>query len=314
MIAAGLGGRGASRHRGRSAFMDAQLQESMTRLLALGDASCVSRDVVVDGRRLHFLEAGSGPPLLLLHGAGGGAANWYRLIKPLSQHWRVLAPDLPGFGFSDAIEPRAPIGAQVADIITKGLAQLGVSATDMVGTSFGGLVALRLAQRFPGQRVLALDSVGLTRLGWLLRSATAPLLARWTVRPSRTGTRLLIRHALTSMPLPRDHENALTDYLYASARRGDAAAMARAFTQFRSSGDVLDASELAALSTRLALVWGARDKLVPERTVQHAVALAGCGAVRIIPGAGHSPNWEQPAAVLQEIKAFLTDETEAANL
>ena len=307
MIAAGLGGRGASGHRGRSAFMDEQLQMAMSHLLELGGASCISRHTEVDGRRLHFLEAGTGPPLLLLHGAGGGAANWYRLIAPLSRRWRVLAPDLPGFGFSDPIEPRAPLGAHVAGIVAAGLRQLGVEKADAVGTSFGGLVALRLAQQHVAKRVFALDLVGISRLGWLLRSATAPGLARWTVRPSLIGTRLMLRHALTSSRLPAQHEDALTNYLYMSARRSDPRLLAQAFTLFGSSSDVLTLAELAALAPRLMLAWGERDRLVSRADVERVAALAGCPPVRIIPGAGHSPNWEQPQAVLDEIAAFLTD-------
>jgi pimeloyl-ACP methyl ester carboxylesterase len=290
----------------RLLWMD-NLQAAMTRLLELGGATCVSHNLEVDGRRLHFLDAGSGPPLLLLHGAGGGAANWYRLIAPLSERWRVLAPDLPGFGFSEAIEPRAPLGAHVASIIASGLEQLDVANPDVVGTSFGGLVALRLAQQSQARRLFVLDLVGLSRLGWLLRSATAPGVAKWTVSPSRVGTRLMLRHALTSSRLPREHENALVDYLYASARRSDPRLLARAFMLFGSSGDILTQSELAALAPRLMLAWGERDRLVPLAAIERVAALAGCPPVRIIPSAGHSPNWEQPQVVLDEIAAFLTD-------
>ena len=66
---------------------DPPLERAMHRLLALEHAGCASRQSVIDGRRLHYLEAGSGPPLLLLHGASGGGANWYRLIGPLARRW-----------------------------------------------------------------------------------------------------------------------------------------------------------------------------------------------------------------------------------
>src|SRR5687768_1689838 len=159
MIAAALGGRGAHKHRGRSALYDQQLRSAMDSLLALGRADCRSLNSSISGRRLHYLESGEGRPLLLLHGAGGGAANWYRLFAPLARRWRVLAPDLPGFGFSDPIEPSAPLGEQVAQILAQWLQSLDVRQAHVVGTSFGGLAALRLTQFFDVKKIVVTDSV-----------------------------------------------------------------------------------------------------------------------------------------------------------
>lgn len=309
MIAAGLSGRGASGHRGRSAFKDRELKSAQDRLLDLGNAQCTSHFSNLDGRRLHYLASGSGEPLLLLHGAGGGAANWYRLISALSQRWRVIAPDLPGFGFSDSIDAEGPLGHQVAGIIARWLGSIGIDSTHVIGTSFGGLVALRLPQYFPTQKLIAIDSVGIAQpMPWLLRLATLPGVARLVVSPTRPGTRAMLRHALTNTRLPPQHEDALVDYLYASARRGDAAAMARAFVRFadlRGQRDVLSSAELHGLGDRLLLVWGERDNFLPVQDVARTAALAGCPEVRIIPAAGHSPNWENPEALLKMIHEFL---------
>ncbi len=284
----------------------------MRALLALEQADVASRYSVVAGRRLHYLEAGSGPPLLLIHGASGGGANWYRLIRPLAQHWRVLAPDLPGFGFSDAIEPGAALGRQVAQVIGSWLASLGMRNVDVVGTSFGGLVALRLPEFITVRRIIAIDSVGLARrLPLLLRLATLPVLAHLAVRPSRRGTRLLLRRVLTRAPLPPDHEAALTDYLYRSALRGNVRLMARAFMRFAGVAgqrEVLSPDEVSRIADRLLVVWGEQDEFLPLADVSQACALAGCQPARIIPDAGHSPNWEQPRSLLNVIIEYLTNE------
>jgi pimeloyl-ACP methyl ester carboxylesterase len=309
MIAAALGGRGALRHRGRSALEE--LDASMQRLLKLGAADCQRHFTSIDGRRLHHLESGAGPTLLLLHGAGGGAANWYRLIAPLSRHYRVLAPDLPGYGFSDAIEPRAALGQQVSDVVARWLHALGVRRTHVAATSFGSLVALRLAERMDVSRMVITDAVGLSsRMSWLLRLGTLPLISRFVVAPTRRGTRALLRYVLTAAPLDPIHEDALADYLYWSARHGDVAMMARAFSRFAGwSGqrDVVTTDELAGLADRLLLVWGQRDDFLPIAHVQDNCRLAGCNPIRIIPGAGHSPNWEQPEQLLNVIQEFLSE-------
>ena len=309
MIAAALGGRGAQGHRGRSALEE--LEASMQRLLELGAADCKRNFASVDGQRIHYLESGSGPTLLLLHGAGGGAANWYRLIAPLSQHYRVLIPDLPGYGFSDAIEPRAPLGQQVADLVARWLHALGVRQAHVAGTSFGALVALRLAELIDVGRIVITDAVGLSsRMSWLLRLGTLPLVSRFVVAPTRRGTRALLRRVLTAAPLDPVHEDALTDYLYWSARHGDVAMMARAFSRFAGrSGqrDVITTEQLAVLADRLLVVWGEQDGFLPIAHVQESCRLAGCNPIRIIPGAGHSPNWEQPDLLLNVIQEFLSE-------
>ncbi len=316
MIAAVLGGRGADTAPWPFGFWamsdyDAQLETATHRLLALGSASADSRFATIDGRRLHYLEAGAGEPLLLLHGAGGGAANWYRLIAPLAEQYRVLAPDLPGFAFSDPINAGVYLGRQVGELIAAWLQSIGVARAKVVGTSFGGLVALRLAESFDTPRVVVTDTVGLaSRTSILLRLATLPFIARLVIAPSRRGTRVLLRRVLTSTPLRAADEHALAEYLYWSAKRNDSAAMARAFTRFasmRGQRDVVSVDQLRRLADRLLLIWGERDRFLPLADIQQNCALAGCREVRIIPGAGHSPNWERPEMLLDIIRDFLNE-------
>jgi pimeloyl-ACP methyl ester carboxylesterase len=118
----------------------------------------------------------------------------------------------------------------------------------------------------------------------------------------------MLRHALTATRLPAEHERALVDYLYASARRSDARSMTRAFVRFaglHGQRDVLSADELRSIADRLLVAWGARDTFLPINDVKHVAALAGCAELRMIPRAGHSPNWENPDALLQVITEFL---------
>jgi pimeloyl-ACP methyl ester carboxylesterase len=221
----------------------------------------------------------------------------------------VLAPDLPGFAFSDPIEPIAPLGQQVANVLAGWLRSIGVARVSVIGTSFGGLAALRLPHYFDVARIIVTDSVGLARrLPPLLRLATLPLVARMVVSPTRQGTRAMLRHALTASRLPVEHEQALVDYLYASAKRSDARVMTRAFVRFaglHGQRDVLSGDELRSIADRLLVVWGARDRFLPAADVKRATALAGCAEVRMIPSAGHSPNWENPDALVNVITEFL---------
>jgi len=287
----------------------------MERLLALGGGAAASREVEAAGTRLHYLVAGdAGPAVVLLQGASGGAANWYRIIGPLSRQCRVLALDLPGFGLSGPAAPAGPLGGYVAGVVEDWLSRIGVERCTLVGTSFGGLAALRLAQRRPERvaRLALLDAAGLGRdLPALVRLTCVPLLGPALLRPSRLGTRWLLDRVLTSRPLPREHATALADYLWWSARTGDVRVLAEAIAAFCDLGgqrEVLADAELAALQPPTLVLWGAEDRFLPESHGARAAALIPRSAFVRIEGAGHSPNWEAPDALLAALLPFVTGE------
>jgi pimeloyl-ACP methyl ester carboxylesterase len=287
-----------------------EVARTMTRLLAVGGSSARGLLTKVAGRRLHHVEEGSGSlPVVLLHGGTGGGANWFRLLGPLSLRYRVLAPDLPGFGLSDPDTPRAPLGELAAERLDEWMAALELRDALVVGTSFGGLAALRLAQRSPARvtRLLLLDSAGLGReLPAAVRLITLPGLTRLGVHPSRRGTAAIFRTLLTSNreELGEIQIQALLDYLHASARAAGTAYLARTLRLFAGPAgqrEVVTPAELAALPQRVRFVWGEKDPFLP---VAHAYAAARhcrAGDVVLVPGVGHSPNWERPAAVVAAI-------------
>lgn len=309
----------------------AAVAAAMVRLLAAGGARTRSAYTAVRGAVVHHLEAGpspdagaaprparnaaatpAGPPVLLLHGAGGGAANWYRIIGPLSARRPVLAPDLPGFGLSDRIPVESPPGRAGAAFVCAWLDAVGAGRVDVVGTSFGGLVALRLAQLAPERvrRLVLLDTVGLGReLPWPVRLAALPGIGRLLLAPSRAGTRALLRHLLVAdSSRIRDHEGVLVDYLWRSARAGSSAWMAAALRAFAGVGgqeEVIGPEELARIGHPTLVAWGEDDAFVPPRHGERAAALLPNGRFALIQGAGHSPNWEAPAVFLALLEPFL---------
>ncbi len=120
------------------------------------------RTVTVAGKQIFVAEKGDGPPVVMLHGGGPGASgvsNYARNIDALAERYRVVVPDMPGYGRSaKRVDHSDPFG-DLADTIRGLLDQLGIASAHLVGNSYGGAAALRLALDTP-QRVGRLVLMG----------------------------------------------------------------------------------------------------------------------------------------------------------
>jgi 2-hydroxy-6-oxonona-2,4-dienedioate hydrolase/4,5:9,10-diseco-3-hydroxy-5,9,17-trioxoandrosta-1(10),2-diene-4-oate hydrolase len=135
------------------------------------------RTVNVAGKPIFVAEAGDGLPVIMLHGGGPGASgvsNYSRNIDSLAKHFRVIVPDMPGYGRSvKGVDQSDPFG-YLADMIRGLLDELGVGTACLVGNSYGGAAALRLALDAP-QRVGKLVLMGPGGIGTTRRVPTAGL-------------------------------------------------------------------------------------------------------------------------------------------
>ncbi|MEB4211404.1 alpha/beta fold hydrolase [Mycobacterium sp. 94-17] len=110
------------------------------------------RTIAVNGTPIFVSEAGTGPAVIMLHGGGPGASgvsNYSRNIDALAAHFRVIVPDMPGYGRSaKGVDQDDPFG-YLADMIRGLLDELGIGTAHLVGNSYGGAAALRLALDTP---------------------------------------------------------------------------------------------------------------------------------------------------------------------
>ncbi len=127
-----------------------------------------SRFIDANGIRTHYLEAGEGAPLLLLHGGGAGAdsvGNWTESIGILAKRHRVIAPDMVGFGKSDKPAPEHFVYDQKSrnDHVIAFIEAMGLAKTSVVGNSMGGATALGVALQRPDllDRIVLMGSAGL---------------------------------------------------------------------------------------------------------------------------------------------------------
>jgi pimeloyl-ACP methyl ester carboxylesterase len=100
--------------------------------------------------RIHYREAGEGPPLLLIHGLMTSSYSWRYVIEPLARHFRLIIPDLPGAGASQAAPPGAYGPAEIAAWIGDFQRAVGIEGCRAVGNSMGGYLCMRHALAVPG--------------------------------------------------------------------------------------------------------------------------------------------------------------------
>ncbi len=102
----------------------------------------------IEGTNIHFQDRGSGPALVLLHGLGSSGLDWEYQYPHFEEHFRIIAPDLRGFGQSDKPDGPYFVARQAADVVAL-LDHLGISEVALLGFSMGGAIAFELAASHP---------------------------------------------------------------------------------------------------------------------------------------------------------------------
>jgi pimeloyl-ACP methyl ester carboxylesterase len=249
---------------------------------------------------------GEGEPLLLVHGLGGGSANWCEIVPEAVRRHRVIAVDLPGHAGSAPL----PRGAGVDDFAAEVAAVLdaeGVSAGLVAGHSFGGLVALRLAHRRP-ELVRGLLLVSPAGISTARRVVEALVVATTTIRPGRTVARFRHRFAGRTWyrrALFRPWFVADADALPERAAHGLLEAHPlHANTRIAGRAMVAgDPRRELDLDCPALVLWGARDAQLPlEDAFEYARRLRA--PLRIVADCGHLVIVERPHAVLDALAAL----------
>ncbi|MEO7194023.1 MAG: alpha/beta fold hydrolase [Pseudonocardiaceae bacterium] len=281
------------------------------------------RRVSVEGISTQYLEAGAGPPLLLLHGYEQSATSWRWVIPALARTHRVLAVSLPGHGGSaPAVGGYAP-GRDLAPFVAGFLATLGVGPLEVVGHSVGGAVALRLALADPS-RVHTLTLVGSAGLGRdvnpLLVLATLPVLGELAILLSRVPGGDLQRTTMSTAMLFAQPWRAPAEFVteqHAQVRRAGqleaATAMARALFDVNGQREVLF-DQLHNLTMPTLVVWGACDYVLPAYQAQAAVDRLPAGRLVLFPDCGHLPHVECPDRFATVLSEFLTEHQHPGHL
>lgn len=145
--------------------------------------------IPIDGRRIAYREAGSGPVIVFLHGLGGNSASWQLQFAALSKQHRVVAWDMPGFGHSDLLATQSTTTRDLSTLARCFMDALGIDYAHGVGTSYGTVILADLAQSNPGRLKSMIFACGVTGMGHLDSQKRAQLRAVRRAELERMGQR-----------------------------------------------------------------------------------------------------------------------------
>jgi pimeloyl-ACP methyl ester carboxylesterase len=272
--------------------------------------------IALHGRRAVYRIAGSGPPVVLIHGMLNSSSHWQSVALDLARDHTVIAPDLIGHGDSAAPRGDYSLGAHAASIRDL-LAAIGVDRASIVGHSLGGGVAMQFFYQFPQrvERLVLISSGGLGReVSPVLRTAALPgfsTLLSLTIQP-----RLLAALAGAGR---RMRERALAGGVYAQAiaralRPLENAEARQAFLQtLRSVIDVhgqrVSATDRLYLleSMPTMIVWGERDNTIPLVHGRRAHEAIPGSFFRTLPDVAHFPHLEDPDGLSRLLREFILE-------
>jgi pimeloyl-ACP methyl ester carboxylesterase len=239
-----------------------------------------------------FLEAGCGPPLVLLHGIGSAAASFRYQLQALSPRFRVAAWDAPGYGASTPLAIEHPDASDYAAALDAWLGALGIDRCHLVGQSLGTLIAARFAAERP-RRVFSLTLASVARgHGRLPPPERQRLLAQRLDEltqfgphgmAAKRGPRLLGPEATEAM------RRAITEIMARIPAEGYAQA-----AHMLSTGDITADLDRLPAGLPIQIIVGQADVITPPAGNLEIAAAFPVASVHVIPGAGHALYLEKP--------------------
>jgi pimeloyl-ACP methyl ester carboxylesterase len=261
--------------------------------------------------------AGTGEPLLLIHGFTGTWHHWRPLLGELAARYEVIAPTLAGHDGGPPFDVSGPLTfSSSADHLERHLDEIGVGTAHVVGNSLGGGLALELAKRGRARSVVALAPAG----GWVEGDGEAQRVGRFFARQLRI-TRLTAKRVPTIMKRPGSRRLAMRDVMRHGELVAPADAVDLALTALRCSiaQQAIDAvmadkgialRDLDRITCPVLLASPEFDRILPadRHAPRFRREIPGVES-RMLPGCGHLPMWDDTRLVVNTISEFVNRNT-----
>ncbi len=267
----------------------------------------IGRTIVAAGIRTNVHDVGTGRPVLMIHGSGPGVsawANWRLNLPALAEHFRVIAPDCIGFGYTERPDGvRYGLDTWLNHLVAV-LDELGVEQADVVGNSFGGGMALALAASHPARvrRLVLMGSVGVEF------ELTPGLDAVWGYVPSLENMRKLLDLFAFDRRLVSEELAAMR--FKAASRPGISEAFAAMFPAPRQrwiADLAVDENTLSSLPHSALILHGREDKVIPPANALRLFELIKNAELHMFGRSGHWTQIEHKDRFNRLLIDFLSD-------
>jgi pimeloyl-ACP methyl ester carboxylesterase len=262
--------------------------------------------VRVRGQLVHAEQAGSGEPVVLLHGFGASTYSWRKVMPALAEGHRVVAIDLNGFGYTQRPRSRESYTREgQAKLVLETMDALGIARAHIAGHSYGGGITLYLASRHPERfrSMVLVDSSAPTYANdrrsraAALRPLDALFVRAVALRPGA------IRKALLRSFW--DDSKVTPELVRAYAGRVAVEGVGDAFYGLTAPVPPGPPVELEKIEIPTLVVWGAHDELISPESGRRAAARLPHSEFVLLEDSGHLPMEEQPEALLRAVLPFL---------
>lgn len=266
---------------------------------AMAGAGGHSHVATVDGASYHFVEAGSGPTVVLVHGLGANKENWYSVFGALAKHYRVVTVDLLGFGDS-VMQPEDYSLDHQARFLAALIEKQGWAPAVLVGNSMGGWISCKIALQYPDvvKALILVDSAGVVKPDPSVPDTLPPQQIFALLQPkNRSETQELLRSMTT-------HSPNLPGYILDDLQRTLAAENVRRTMFSATPADFLD-SRLPELKQPTLILWGAKDQLGGMGYAEAFHRGIARSTLEVLPDCGQAPQVECPASFEKAVMRYL---------
>ena len=265
-----------------------------------------------DGVKIHFKQAGTGRPVIFLHGFGTSLDTWRFVAEALENEYRLVLLDLKGHGFSDRPHDEQYSVQSHARVVMGLIRHLELDRVILVGHSYGSVVALAVAlatrnhmQELVSGLALISGSVDADNLPFFLRLLRTPVIGWLTLKLTSASfrTRLMLKHAYYD-------DSKVTDSLvelYAKYQSipGTSYALIKTAEQLIPVDTSDVKKELAQLEIPVMNVWGQHDKIIPRAGAESVCKILPRCELITMEAVGHLPQEESPEKVIALLRDFL---------
>ena len=268
--------------------------------------------VTVNGSRIAYLDAGGGPPVILVHGFGGSLWQWEYQQAPLATHHRIITLDLPGSGLSDKPDIAYTPDEMIA-FFRGFMDALGIQKAALVGNSMGGGLVIGMAVTHPErvERVVLISgmpkNVREKLTGRLTRRAVETSAPVWLIRLGNwLAGRWVTEDVLQEMVY--DHSlltPAVIERSYQNRQRPGLIAPLMTTARTLPLWEQGLARRIGEIRQPTLVIWGEEDEIFPPDVGRELQATIKGASFALVPKAGHIPQWEQPDVVNQLLITFL---------